>query len=112
MNFELLTEENFDKLTKKQQREYLPAKVEEFVQLMISSSKVTTMLINPPPIGLQEATRGETGRILSVLHPADSEDDQTRTGSRGRQWDDFDLGLLSPAYSVLRATLWVNINIH
>jgi len=48
MNFEILTEENFDKLTKKQQREYLPAKVEEFVQLMISSSKVTTMLINTP----------------------------------------------------------------
>lgn len=41
MNFELLTEENFEKLTKKQQREYLPAKVEEFVQLMITSSKVT-----------------------------------------------------------------------
>jgi hypothetical protein len=41
MNFELLTEDKFAKLTKKQQRNYLPPKLEEFVQLMISSSKVT-----------------------------------------------------------------------
>jgi len=57
MNFELLTEENFDKLTKKQQRDYLPAKVEEFVQLMISSSKVTTILINSPYRTLRGNTR-------------------------------------------------------
>ena len=48
MNFELLTEENFEKLTQKQQSEYLSAKVEEFVQLIITSSKVTTILSDSP----------------------------------------------------------------
>ncbi len=48
MNFELLTEENFEKLTQKQQSEYLSAKVEEFVQLIITCSKVTTILSDSP----------------------------------------------------------------
>ena len=43
--FDLLTQENFDKLTRTQQREYLHEKVEQYVLLMRTVSKVLFIFI-------------------------------------------------------------------